>query len=797
MGFGQGKISVKGVIADAESGQAIEFATISVFDEAGQLIGGGISESAGVFEFSIPNVGATAVIEFISYESKRILLALPSSEKILDLGKLTLGTNAVAFQEIEIIGEKSMAQFALDKKVFNVGQDIASKGGTAQDVLDNVPSISVDVEGNVALRGNGNVRILIDGRPSGLVGISGTAGLRSIAANQIERIEVITNPSARYEAEGMSGIINIILKKDSRKGFNASFEAFGGVPQEYGAGANLNYRYGKFNFFSNMGARYRESPTTGVSYLRVFQGEDTFGRLTRRDGTRAGAARNIRAGMDVYLPNNQILTTSFGYNYGDNDNFTSIKYREFLFENTPADRQFFDTYNNFDLRTDTERETSPRQEASLEYRKTYDDPKKSLTAIVQYQKNSENEASDFEEGSYVDGLLVGNPLLQRSSNLEGENNFQTQVDYSQPIFDDGKLEFGARTSIRNIQNKYKVENLDEETWVPIPELTNDFNYDEAVHAAYGIIGNKLGKISFQGGIRYEYSIIETNLVNTPNGSNTQKYGSFFPSGHISYEMEGNNQVQLSYSRRIRRPSLWNLNPFFTFSDNRNFFAGNPNLLPEFTDAYELGHMKYFESGSLGSSLYYRRTTDAISRITTINPDGTTFTAPQNIAINENMGAEFVFNYGGIKGLKLDGELNLFYSVFDGPELPDALRTKAFVYTSRLSAKFTIYKGIDFQARINHRGPQNQPQGVRKAVTAIDLGFSKDIIKNTLSVSLNVRDLLNQRRRIFESFDENFFEEGNFQWQRNSAVMTVTYNINNKGQKQKKSGRDEFEGGGEM
>lgn len=790
------QVKVLGFLTDKATGEAIEFATVSALTRDGQtLIGGAISDFEGGFELEIPADGALLKIEFISYRKKEITVSPNAGLDVINIGNLELEADAIAFEALEIIGEKSMSQFSLDKKVYNVGKDMATRGGTAQDILDNVPSITVDVEGNVSMRGSGDVRIFIDGRPSGLVGINGSGGLKSIAANQIERIEVITNPSAKYEAEGMAGIINIVLRKDSKLGFNSSFELSAGLPTEFGAGTNFNYRNGNMNFFVNYGYRNRKTIGSGESFLRLFRDDDVFARYTSRDNTRIGRAHNIRTGVDLYLGRNQTITGSLSYINSNNDNLTSVFYRELLFDFEPG-KSDIANLAEYTLRTDSENSYTPRIEYSIDYKKQFSKKGRQLTGLLQFQSNRENENSTFNETNFSGSAPIGLPLNQRSGNIQGERNFQAQLDYSDPVGQNGKFEAGVRISLRDFDNDFKVEDLKENTWIEIPAFSNYFLYGEDVYAAYATYGDKVNKFSYQAGLRYEVSRVVTELIGDDR-VNDRNYPGLFPTVHLNYESDQANKFQLSYSRRIRRPRLWDLNPFFTFSDNRNLYAGNPDLDPEFTNSMELGYMRFFENATLTTTVYLRRTNNAITRIRTVEEDGTAITLPQNIGFRENMGWETQFSFSPLKIWKIDTEFNMFRQNFGGEGLPEIFHNARFAWTTRVTNKLTVAKNTDLQIRANYRGTENTPQGVRKAMTVIDIGFNKDLMNNNLSIGINVRDVLNQRRRIYETFGDDFFEEGNFQWQRNSIALNLSYRINAKKERKSQRDRDDFDGGSEF
>ena len=792
----QSLIKVIGKVLDKSNGNPLEFATVSLFSSADStLIGGGLTEMDGSFSIEVRPIKMYGVIEFLSYKSFKTQTIQPTpGTPTVVLGDISLATDAVSLDAIEIVGEKSETTFALDKRVFNVGKDLSNRGGTAQDILDNVPSVSVDIDGGVSLRGSGNVRILIDGKPSGLVGISGANGLRSLPANMIDRVEVITNPSARYEAEGMSGIINIVLKKDNRTGVNGNFEASGGWPENYGLGANMNFRKGKTNLFVNYGLNYNYNPSVGYIYQENYHGDTTNSTYIVRNGFRTRLANSFRTGLDFSITEKQTLTGSLLYRYSESDNETPIRYYDHIFFGTePRGRNLVPTLN-YSERIEDEKETSPTLEYNIDYVNRINDKGHELKATVQYSNNDETEIASYTQGYYNNSVFEGNTLVQRSDNTEKQSNIIFQTDYVKPLGKDSKFEAGLRSQLRKISNDYLVEELQNGQWEKLNNFSNKFRYSEDVHAAYSIYGTKIKKFSMQGGLRLEYTGIQTELLETGD-INPRNYLNLFPSGHVNYEFAGQNQVQISFSRRIQRPRFWDLNPFFTFADNRNIFTGNPNLNPEFTNSYELGHIKFFESGNIGTNIFWRRTNDVIQRVTLFNDDGTTLTQPLNLATSDNAGMEFLFAWNPNKWLRLDGNVNFFRNIIEGNYEGIDLGADSYSWFGRVGSRFTFWKNADFQARFNYRAPVDIPQGEQKPQYIVDIAFSKDFLNNNATFTLAARDLFNSRRRNTEIYLDDFYQRVDQQWRRAPIVATVNYRLNMK-KERKKPGRGEgdYEGG---
>jgi len=777
------RMTLVGQLIDAGSSKGLEFATISVYSKRdSSLVGGGLSEVDGSFEVDIKPGPMYAVIEYISYQTQTIDVpfdreSIRSGNREIDLGQISMSINSTRLEAVEIRAEKSETQFSLDKKVFNVGKDLANQGGSAEEILDNVPSVTVDIEGNVSLRGSGGVRILVDGRPSSLIGIGNTNGLKNLPANMIDKVEVVTNPSARYEAEGMAGIINIVLKKDTGSGFNGSFDGTIGYPEQQGLGANINYRKGNLNWFANYSIRHRTGPGSGFTYQERTRGDIVEILDSRRERNRRGLSNSLRLGADYFFNDKTQLTGSLTYRVGDDNNVSTIQYDSLQRMVSSLQSQFL----NNTVRTDREIEDESNLEYSLNFRKTFSSRDHNLNASIQYRDQKESENSIFDEIFTPFGEQGFNSLNQRSTNDESESTWLFQIDYAKPLGEDHKYEIGIRSSIRDIGNDYLVEEENSGLFTPLflnnQLFDNEFVYDENIHAAYGTYGNKVGKFSYQLGMRAEFSDVTTTESNNDN-INARDYFNLFPSAHINYQIAEGNAMQISYSRRINRPRFWFLNPFFTLSDRINLFGGNPNLDPEFTDSYEIGNIKYWNTFTLSSSLFYRHTTNNIQRIQRLNDDGTTIRRPENVGTGDDYGLDLNLSYSGIKWLKLDANGNFFQTesngIIDGKEF----KVEDFTWFGRLTARLSFFDS-DLQIRSNYRGGRDVAQGSRQGVGSIDLGWSKDFMNDNLTFTLSVRDLLNSRKRIGITEFENFFQQSEFQWRARTTSLTVSYRINQK------------------
>lgn len=779
--------NVRGKVLDVQTDVPLAFATVSLFSTSDStLVNGMITDESGAIALEAKAGVYFARIEFLGYEPF-FLTDIRVQNTPLDLGTIRLQPVATDLGEVVVQAEKSTMQLSLDKKIFNVGKDLANAGGNAADLLANIPSVSVDVEGNVSLRGSGNVRILIDGKPSGLVSFNGSAGLQQMQGSLIDRVEIITNPGARYEAEGVGGIINIILKKEKKNGLNGSFDLIAGQPTNYGVALNLNYRRERLNFFINYGISYRNQPGEGSIFQRVFGGDTAY--IYRQTNTRdnEGFNQNIRGGLDFYFNPKNTLTAAYTFRRSDGTRITDIEYRDFIFdENTPT---------GISTRRQDEREIEPNSEYSLNYKRTFDRKGQEFVAEIRLLDNWEDSDQDFTQRFFMpDYSPDGTPdLFQNAYNFETERQLLLQADYIHPFLKEGKIEGGLRSSFRDMDNDYRVTQLTDGVWEPLPGLDNRFLYDEKIHAAYGIVGNKTGKVSYQAGLRAEVTDVTTKLVET-NTVNARNYTNLFPSAHITYDLPKDNAVQLSYSRRVRRPRYNDLNPFVTYTDDRNYWSGNPDLEPEFTNAFELGHIKYFEEGSLSSTLYYRHTNGKIDRIRRVDEQGNAATRPENLSTEDAFGLEFTTAYNPAKWWKLDGNFNFFRAITDGGNLGAGFESDTYSWFTRLTSRFTFWKNTDLQLRGNYEAKQLNTQGYRKPTWFIDVAISQDFLKNNATLTLNVSDLFNTRRHRSVSEGETFYTYNDSQWRARQVNLTFSYRLH---QQKKKGGNREGEEGGDF
>jgi outer membrane receptor protein involved in Fe transport len=765
---GSDRVEITGTLLEAESDEPLPFATVILYSSTdSSMITNALTESDGRFSLQIPPGSYYAEINYIGFDDKIIPdITVVSGQDPIDLGKIDMQPDAVALQEVEVRGERSQMEFKLDRRVFNVGKDLTNTGNTAADILDNVPSVTVDPEGNVSLRGSQGVRILVNGKPSGLLSAGETEALLRMQGDIIQSVEVITNPSARYEAEGEAGIINIILKKNQEKGVNGSFSVTAGHPANYGAAYNLNLRRSNLNFFSNFGIDYRRGPGGGFSTQRFYDdgGNLTDYYTTETDQVRGGLGGYIQLGTDWTISEGNLLTASLLYRPGNDQNDATVTYSDFDERENIVSR----TVRDID---ETEKEQN--LEASLDYTRSFAKEDHEWKTTIKYILDDETELADYTQ---TDQESL-NPLRQRSSNTEDEINFLVQSDYIHPFSDKSRFEAGVRAAIRTINNDFFVAEEENGEFVNLPSFDDQLRFTENIYAAYLIGGHEFGPFSLMGGVRAELSDITAELVRS-GVTNEQDYLNLFPSASLSYELTESQQLQVSYSRRLSRPYFRRLLPFSNFNDPRNNNIGNPNLRPEFSDSYELGYLRYFDSGTLLSSVYYRHTTGVIEELTLPGDDGTSIEYPVNLSTRNAYGLEFNFSYNFTDNWDVTTDFNFYRSIIDGQYEGVDYSADAYSWNSRLNSRVKVGESVQLQSSFRYRAPRNTPQGRRLSSASWDLAGSLDVFAGKGTLTLSCRDLLNTRVRRSVVDLPNYEAESRFQWrQARRVVVTLNYRLN--------------------
>tara|TARA_B100001996_G_scaffold28354_3_gene21689 strand:- start:3691 stop:6132 length:2442 start_codon:yes stop_codon:yes gene_type:complete len=762
---------ISGVISSLDNDELLEYATITLLNPQDKsVITGGISDNLG--KFSIPvKVGTYDVlIEFISF--KNLTLDKVELNNNIDLGKIRLELDYEALGEVEIIAEETTVEVKLDKKIYTVGRDLSVRGGNAGDVLDNIPSVSVDLEGNILLRGNDAARILINGKPSSLVGID-SKFLQQLPSDAIEKVEVITSPSARYEAQGSGGIINIILRKSKKLGLNGSLSSSVGDPKRNALSSNLNYRNGKLNFFNSSGWNDNLSPGGGYNNSEYYNGDEPntfFEEDRQRERSRSGYFLNN--GIEWYLSDNTSIVGSFFYNKADSENVQN----NFI---NQVDSFGGDILNQT-IQTENEISNDFNREYNFNYETNFDDTGQKLTVDLQFD-NSE----DYENGD----VLRDNELDEVINTKEESNSYLIKADYVYPIGDNKQFEAGIRISEDDNITDYKVfENIDSEI-VEDLDQSNIFQYKEQINALYTQYGVKVeDKYSFLVGLRVENTIKDINQLTTQDYINKNETG-LFPTFNFGLELDENETLTFGYNRRIRRPWSRFINPFPSKTSPLNIFRGNPDLNPTYSNNIDFGYLKRFESSfTINTSAYFQRSTDTYNFINqengeTVQLNGVEIPVverfPINLSTNERFGFELNLSYRKGRKWNINSNFNLYTNKVVGSYEDLVFDNESLSWSFRLNNKLTLPGKIEWQTRMNYRGPEETAITKRDGNFSVDLAFSKELFNDNASLTFNVRDLLDQGGWKTETFNQTFYNDSEYRWRQRSYTLNFTYRFNQK------------------
>lgn len=792
LSFSQGKspiykIKISGKIIEKGSKQPLEYATITFTNpKAPKAIAGGITNPKGEFDIDIVPGTYDIKIEFISFIPT--LLKDQKLTKSTNLGQIALEEDAKQLNEVVVRAEKSSVEIKLDKKVYNVGQDMMVKGGTVSDVLDNVPSVSVDTEGNISLRGSDNVRILIDGRPSYAVNIA--EALRQLPADAVDKVEVITNPSARYDAEGGSGLINIILKKGKNQGFNGTLITSIGIPETYGLTANLNYKTEKLNYFTTAGYSRRTTEGGGKTNSEYFNKDGSVKNFLDedRETERSRDGFNGRAGMEWTVAPNTYWTNAINYQKDNGENTDLIN-----FNNFDAARNF--TGSTYRLgRGETAGENV---EYTSNLIKNFNDKGHKLTIDGSISRNTDNNQS----------IITGNNF-NNTLNNQVQKQAQLQADYVLPLGEGSQFEAGYKGSFGDLNNQYYV--LDEKG-IRINNLSDTLEFIENINALYTQYGFKKNKFSYLFGLRWEDTNIEVNLLET-NKLNTKKYNNLFPSAFVSYEISDQSNITSSYSKRISRPRGRFMNPAVNYASNVNIFQGNPDLDPSLTDKFDFGYIKRWKKITFNTSAYFEDTKDVFSFVRSLSGDEVNgipviLSRPINLGKEQKYGFEFTLNYNPFKIWRINSNFNFFnvkttgensYEDLKGNIVVQNLNNQANNWFARISSKLTLPLKIDWQLNATYFGGQRTAQGRSLGIFSMNTALSKDVLKDKGTLAFNISDIFNSRIMRSYTYFENQTSYGEMQYRKRQFNLSFTYRFNkSKGERERTPQPRNDDGGGDF
>lgn len=765
---------LKGKLIDSYSNQPIEYGSLILFRQQDSTMHNGtITDPKGEFVIdNIPIGKYYMVVRFIGFEPKFIpgLFFNPRNPE-LDLGIIKVSHSAHILQGVEVTAARDLMLANLDKRVINVDKDLTGIGGTAVDIMQNIPSVTVDIEGNVKLRGSSNLLILIDGRPTGVEDLNSSDILQQIPANTIEKVEVITNPSVRYDPDGTSGIINIVLKKRSLEGFNGMVQATYGAFGRFNGGVNVNLRAEKFNVFGSYDNRINQfESTSSMQRATTFNGLTTLldqeGRFERCMLMHVG---NI--GFD-YLPN-KYNTYTF-----------SFRYRNFSMDRDGGLSNLMSTEGGTLLRRFNRDSESSRQMNSyaynFSYRKITDRQGEELTADLSFRDNAMRRNKEIEQKNFYPNEFIS----KQQSRVRNTNKMATmRINYIRPLSETSRFETGLSSNVKALSMRFNYDwwDADDELWVADDALANYFVLDEQIHAIYGIYAGMKGRFKYQAGLRGEVALTNGELEMSDN-SFTNSYLTFYPSLHFVYSLTENHDLQLSYSKRVSRPRHWFLNPFIDYSDSLNIRSGNPELTPEFTGSWDISYHTYKNRNSFTASVFYRKTSDVIQRVSRLHAEGITWNTWENITDGQSIGIEFIGAYEVAKWMRLNANLSYFREIINAYESEDGFykieRAEDYTWTARLNAQFNIGKTSTLQVSGNYAAPSIMAQGRQDEMYFADIAWRTDFWDRKATFSLRLSDVFDSRKFSGESWGPGFNTVS--ERKRDSRVLYIglSYRINN-------------------
>lgn len=791
---------VHGVLMDDELNEALMYASVvlhSVSDSA--MVTGAITNEAGRFIMEeVPFGRYYLVINYVGYPRHTINdIRITPQEREHDTGTIMVSPDAAMLGEVVVEAARELMEVGLDRRVFNVDQELTAIGGSALELMENIPSIAVDFDGNVSLRGSSNVTVLIDGRPSTLTGLTVSEALEQISAEMIDRVEVVTNPSARYNPEGTSGIINIVLKQQRKPGYNGMVSLNAGTAGRYSGSVNLNYQVNNWNFFTNYSLRLSDMDSFGNSQRATFMpGMEDQPNFMDQDitGNRGMNSHNIQAGVDYQINPKTTLTLSSRYSNWDRsmDNLTQYM----IYQDLIDPNSLFLMDNETDMLHNSFRH-------QLYFRRTFDEEHRELNADLSFNTRSMDRRQFFRQDFFENDW--NNPLdetvLERS-HMDGQNwSITTQLDYVHPLGDDTKLEAGYRVQIREMDSEFIFENFldNDESWELNANRSNHFVYNEQIFAAYGMYATMLGNYSLQMGLRAEQTRVDGDQRTTGQQFD-QNYLNLFPTAHLRRSFDNHQNVQLSYSRRINRPHNRNINPFMRYNSEYDVSMGNPALEPELINSLELSYTRFWESTTINPSIFYRHNDGMITRfryVTDTIPGmegrDVTVTNFENLNKGISYGAEMVLSQRFTPWWNINATMSYFRNIIEGRGAQMDEENDSYSWSARLVSNMRLGNGWNVQVNGFYRSPIIMLQGEMDAMYSVNAAVRKNILNNNGTISLNFSDIFNTMRFSMYNYGDNFTM--NMERWRTSRQVSIgfTYRINEYDRRRDRQSRENGNG----
>ncbi|HRI85434.1 MAG TPA: TonB-dependent receptor [Ignavibacteria bacterium] len=759
---------ISGIVTDSKSGASVEAASVSLLNgKDSSLVTGTETNQEGKFSFkNLPDGVYNIKIELIGYSKAHIRgIKISASELKTELAPVKLNSGETTTEEINVEAERSAIEFKADKKVFNVEQGMNVQGGSAVDVLKNIPSVAVDADGNISLRGDQNVKILVDGKPFGMKNSeTRNSVLDQIPSNLIQSVELVTNPSAKYDAENSAGIINIILKKNEDFGYNGNIMLNAGSQDKYNGSLNFNFRKDKMNVFGSYDYRLYNYYITGENNREVYSSNSLYNQLA--DGFSRTIGNFLKGGFDYNISETNSLSYNLNYNYRDRrrDDKSSAKTLSTITGDLEDQYEFItsDIGDGYTL------------DMSLNHFLKFKNPGQTLSSELIFTKFKDN-STNVTTQNYI-FPTVQNPDIVNRYNDELTNEGNISVDYVHPFSKEFRFETGGKIVLRSNDEDYRVENFDynSNSFVNDTSQTNKYLYDENIYSLYGIYSMNIKKFNLSLGLRGEQTDTKGDLETTGE-INKSSYFDLFPSLNASQKFSETEELQFSYSRRINRPSLSMINPFVTAFDPFNYFAGNPELRPEYINSLELGFLKYFEMITLNPSVFYSHTKDQMSRTRELIDSNKALLTFQNYGKNVNYGAELVVNSKPVEFISLNGSVSYYKNEIDATNLDSGFVNENYTWNGRLTANIYIPVFADLGLTYFYSGRNVFAQGVLEPFQSFDVSLKRDFMDKKLSFGLRFTDVFNTLKfdvklNNTQNFNETFLRKRDTR----SVFATLTY-----------------------
>jgi outer membrane receptor protein involved in Fe transport len=762
---------VKGIIKSEQSGLNISYATITLYTQKDStLITGTVSKDDGSFEINeVPYGKFYIVVDFIGFRKKKITdVKVFPSQKSFDCEVIKLADADQVLDEVDVVADKNQMQYKIDKKVVNVSQNISAAGGTVVDALESVPSVKVDADGTVSLRGSSNFTVLIDGKPSVL---SGSDALNQIPASAVDNVEIITNPSAKYDPDGTSGIMNIIMKKNQKSGINGIVDAMVGTHDKYSGDFLLNYRTKKANFYLGAAYAHRNSPGLRNSLRQTFSGDSTTYLNTHGEADNVQENYSVKAGTDIYLndKNTWTITGETGYNQMDrimNSNYDLYNNFNNIQTYSLGNSNFNVTGNYYTGSSDFTHEFAKKGHKIIFSGYYSYTPGKTNSTTIQQNSDLNWNPTNI--------MLENNSIQDRTS-----KNLRIKSDYTLPISETQELEAGYQYQKTSISGNYQYSNFDtiNQIWVNNPLMSNSMDFERDIHSLYATYSGKITSIEYKAGLRGEYTNQFLNQLTTSEQYKVNRFD-FFPSFSVSHDFGEGKQIQAAYSRRVNRPQDWSMNPFPGMSDAYTEQKGNPALKPEFINSYDLSYQQTVGKQTVVLDAYYRKQTDGIDHIQTLGANNIMVNTFANIDKSNSVGGELSSNLDISKWLKIFATADVFYyqlqsNINDNPKNLSSTNSEFSMNTN-----MTFYKNTHFQINARYESPTVESQGTEKEMYRLDFSLKQDFLNKKLSLVLKAGDPFAISKHQSTSFGNNYLINNDFRRESRVYSLTLSYKINN-------------------